>query len=415
MKTPGELKTLRSVYGARLVVIGVYSPRDMRIKHLEQQIRTSRQNEDQSTWAHQAEDLISRDEKEELEGGQDVSGTFHHADFFVRGWSAEVAREDLERILEVLFGSPFRTPTRDEYGQLLAAGAALRSAEFGRQVGAAIATEDGSVVALGTNEVPIAGGGSHWEEDGNGNRDFEVGDVDTNRRHLDALVQRLADTVGETVVELIAGGGTEHLRRNLQIELPKLLRGAGLKDLTEFGRSTHAEMNALLDAARRGVPVSGTTLYTTTFPCHNCARHIIAAGIRRVVYIEPYPKSKAAELHEDAVRIDTSGPADDQDQRVAFEPFVGVAPRRYFDLFDAGLRERLERTRRKDEDGRKPSFVKTDAVPILPDAGLADFIPAFREYRARELAALDYFNEHTEGESVRTGKDNPCQTTRTTP
>ncbi|MEJ7655371.1 MAG: deaminase [Chloroflexia bacterium] len=45
----------------------------------------------------------------------------------------------------------------------------------------------------------------------------------------------------------------------------------------------HAEMSALLDAGRRGVPVQGATLYTTTFPCHNCARHIVGAGIDRVV------------------------------------------------------------------------------------------------------------------------------------
>lgn len=55
----------------------------------------------------------------------------------------------------------------------------------------------------------------------------------------------------------------------------------------------HAEMFAITDAARRGLSVRDATLYCTTFPCHMCARHIIASGIRKVVYIEPYPKSMA--------------------------------------------------------------------------------------------------------------------------
>ena len=71
------------------------------------------------------------------------------------------------------------------------------------------------------------------------------------------------------------------------------LKDAAVMDLTEYGRVVHAEMHALCDAARLGKAIKGATLYCTTFPCHNCTKHILAAGIRRVVYIEPYPKSLA--------------------------------------------------------------------------------------------------------------------------
>ena len=47
----------------------------------------------------------------------------------------------------------------------------------------------------------------------------------------------------------------------------------------------------------------GGTLYTTTFPCHNCTRHIVASGIAKVYYIEPYAKSLALELHNDAIEL----------------------------------------------------------------------------------------------------------------
>lgn len=411
LKTPDELDTLRAIYGPRLVVIAAYSPKDQRLQHLATQITGSRGTKDRSTWVYQPEELIDRDEKEERARGQDVSGTFHRADFFIRGWSREVARDDIQRTMEVLFGSPFRTPTRDEHGQFLAAGAALRSAEFGRQVGAAIATREGSIIAVGTNEVPKALGGSHWEEDGVGSRDFEIGDIDINRKHFDELAQQLTERVDGRVGELVAALGEgdpgvrsalEAVRTEMRDALPGELWTGGLKDLTEFGRAVHAEMSALLDAALRGVPVSGATLYSTTFPCHNCARHLIGAGIARVVFIEPYTKSRAEQLHADSATIAHS---ERDPGKVAFEPFVGVAPRRYLEMFDAAGRERLGHLGRKDESGHKQEFVKRQAFPVFVDAELPQFRPEPREYRIKELLALDHFAEHTDvsDESVRDG------------
>ncbi len=111
--------------------------------------------------------------------------------------------------------------------------------------------------------------------------------------------------------------------------LRKALQDSRLSDITEYGRVVHAEMEALLSMARSNVSSLGATLYATTFPCHNCAKHIVAAGIKRVVFIEPYPKSKAAQLHSDSISLGFSG----DDSTVHFEPFVGVGPRRFFDLF----------------------------------------------------------------------------------
>jgi cytidine deaminase len=122
-----------------------------------------------------------------------------------------------------------------------------------------------------------------------------------------------------------------------------LLRGLRVQSLIEFERAVHAEMSAITDAARRGTAISGCQLYTTTFPCHECTRHVIAAGIMEVVYIEPYPKSLAARLHDDAVEID---PDDRPSGKVIFTPFVGVAPRRYLELFTPSAEGR------KTQDGR---------------------------------------------------------------
>ena len=68
-----------------------------------------------------------------------------------------------------------------------------------------------------------------------------------------------------------------------------------------------------------------------------CARHIIAAGIKRVVYIEPYPKSRAKKLYKRAIQVDQDREADDD--AVKFEAFVGIAPSRFLDLFEMVTRK----------------------------------------------------------------------------
>jgi hypothetical protein len=70
-------------------------------------------------------------------------------------------------------------------------------------------------------------------------------------------------------------------------------------------------------------------LFCTTDPCHSCARHIIAAGLHDVVYIEPYDKSMAVELHSDAISDDASS-----SDHVRCRLFAGVAPRRFARLFE---------------------------------------------------------------------------------
>jgi hypothetical protein len=104
-----------------------------------------------------------------------------------------------------------------------------------------------------------------------------------------------------------------------------------------IGLDCESEMAALIDAARRGVAVNDHSMYVTTFPCHNCAKHIIAAGIRKVVFLEPYSKSRATHLHHEEICLE---PADGQEEkgRVTFFAFSGVAPRQYQQLFSMSER-----------------------------------------------------------------------------
>lgn len=53
-------------------------------------------------------------------------------------------------------------------------------------------------------------------------------------------------------------------------------------------RTTHAEINAIAQAARSGTRVDGATLYTNTFPCWPCFKALLSAGVRRVVSADTY-------------------------------------------------------------------------------------------------------------------------------
>ncbi len=59
-------------------------------------------------------------------------------------------------------------------------------------------------------------------------------------------------------------------------------------------RTNHAEINAICQAARTGIPIDGATLYCKLAPCYNCAKALINAGIKRVVAEKRYHQDKEA-------------------------------------------------------------------------------------------------------------------------
>lgn len=70
-------------------------------------------------------------------------------------------------------------------------------------------------------------------------------------------------------------------------------------------RTVHAELNALLQCAFHGAPSRGALLFTTAFPCLDCAKALVQAGIARVVYRDPYPDPHSRDVLEGAgVRLD---------------------------------------------------------------------------------------------------------------
>lgn len=78
------------------------------------------------------------------------------------------------------------------------------------------------------------------------------------------------------------------------------------RETTHCLRTIHSEINAILQAARMGIPLEGATLYCSMEPCLNCAKAIIQAGITRVVAEKQYQAAEDARefLAAAGVRLD---------------------------------------------------------------------------------------------------------------
>ncbi|RDV84521.1 deoxycytidylate deaminase [Ammonifex thiophilus] len=95
-------------------------------------------------------------------------------------------------------------------------------------------------------------------------------------------------------------GAPSGLKHCLEIGCLREEKGIPSGERHELCRGLHAEQNALLQAAVYGVSIAGATLYTTHFPCSLCAKMLIQAQIKRVVYLEFYPDPFAEELFREA-------------------------------------------------------------------------------------------------------------------
>ena len=364
LKNPDEVQTLRRIYGRNFIAIGAYSPERDRVPRLIELIRQSHGGGHREEFDVLARQLVMRDKAESnLDFGQNVREAYPLADFFINAENPTLVGTEVKRAIELFFGNSQHTATREEYGMFNAFSASLRSASLARQVGAAICRpeKEGQVIALGCNDVPKNGGGLYWENDSPDYRDHapDVG-YDTNDKMKANLVRDVLKRLKNKKwlnEELSLLSVQELVQRALQNnDAP--LRDAMLMDIIDYGRAVHAEMDAITDAARRGVSLQGCVLYTTTFPCHNCAKHILAAGIDKVIYIEPYHKSYALDMYSGCIIADS--PASSS-TGIPFQSFVGIAPRQYIRLYSMGD------SVRKDNKGDAVKWDPATALPREPE------------------------------------------------
>lgn len=344
LKRPEEVAALRRVYGKQFILVSGYGSDIHRRERILDKGKSSMPiSTPQPILDEKVSAILIRDHDEGASRhGQHLRDTFHLADVFVDGINRDQMRSGIERFFQAFFGRVDIGPTKVEYGMYAAKAAALRSTDLSRQVGAAIFTPDGEVVSQGCNEVPKAFGGTYWCGEEPDYRDVRLG-YDPNdvlkKDVIRDLLERLEKgglltnpkskiTVSDAFVDELLGrskGNAKHYG---------CLKGSQVSDLTEYGRVVHAEMVAICDAARLGKRLKDSVLYVTTFPCHNCTKHVIASGIRKVFYLEPYPKSRAKQLHSHEIEIEKNS-----DSKVSFLPFLGISPFRHRDIFEKGSRK----------------------------------------------------------------------------
>lgn len=99
--------------------------------------------------------------------------------------------------------------------------------------------------------------------------------------------------------------GAIAVRENRVISSGYVGAPAGLAHCTEAGckmlnghciNTVHAEANVMAFAARSGLPLEGSTLYTTHSPCLNCAKMLVNTGIFRVVFGIDYGDTDAVNM-----------------------------------------------------------------------------------------------------------------------
>ena len=378
LKNPKELEILEQVYGRNFFSVSVFSEEKQRREMLANRIARSRKRPLEDAHRDLADVLIARDQKGKKSTGQGVRDTFHRADFFT---DAEDVSDPINRFIRLIFRDPFITPTRDEFMMFVAKATALRSCDLSRQVGAVISDPKGNLISTGCNEVPYPNGGFFVEGEKGAigdNRDKEERhDPNFNevKRSISELVRILHDAgylIEDSKVDSIAD---ELLHGQHKQEM----KDARLRNLIEFSRVVHAEMQAITQAAMIGRAVQDGTLYCTTYPCHLCARHIISSGLREVVYIEPYPKSLTAALYHREIRAEGSNKAlSDDDPRVTFRPFKGISPSLYQRVF--------EYRKRKDDYGAIAQWLPGDATPVSASTRSAD--PEFELFTANQIASV---------------------------
>lgn len=394
-KNPDEVTLFKEIYSDAFYLIGLLRNENQR----KQNLKDERISEDDIS------KLIIRDRKSE-KYGQNTEETILSSDYFIKNIDNNyILRAEVRRFIDLMHGANNVTPTYDEVGMHNAYSASFGSACLSRQVGAAIMDDNGNILSTGCNDVPKFGGGLYHFNDDNDMRCFNRGKCfnDTHKGYLkreinsildnsfddflssfDKTIESYISLVSECIENAKDCNDEEMKKIKSYIEtLPKLryffsnkleqlnvsekiMENTKAKSLIEYSRAVHAEMDALLTLARTtSSSTLNKTLYCTTYPCHNCARHIITAGIKRVVYIEPYEKSLAMQLHNDAISLSQ----DDEiniNNKVSFQNYSGVSPKRYCDFFKY-------RHKRKNDDGTVKTIHSMD-VPHVSQVHLDSYV-----------------------------------------
>jgi len=289
IKNPNEIALFKTVY-TEFYLFGIFADKDTRWERVKDHPYYGGNK-------GKFEKDDDKDKDEDLNYGQNVQGCFYKTDVIINNEDeihaiGNQTFNDLNEVVENYLNlienkSSEFIPTENEALMAMAYANSLRSRCCKRKVGAVIMDVGGNVFSSGFNDVPS--------------------DLDSCEKiYTGCYRYHIKGKFKDAIKEL----------DNDEEELWKKFNKT-FKNL-DLCTAMHAEESAILNVAKFGssTALMGSKLYTTTYPCNLCANKIATAGIKYIVYSEPYPQDKAKEIL--------------QKYKVEEESFEGVTFNGYF-------------------------------------------------------------------------------------
>lgn len=304
-----ELEYLRNTF-PNFLLITVWCPQRVRFDRVK--------DEYSGDWAAFEED-DKRDGNEEFEYGQQVQLCVDKADIVLRNDESHTPnaaaitylKNKIGQYILLLTGKEVRPPHHDEVAMAIAYTSALRSLCLKRTVGAAITTVNGVLVSSGYNEnpdpmFPCIKAFNYCYKDAR------------LREHIEIMITRNQECPNRNCKAPLKGLESLHDGFKCNVCNFSLVRAYAPDRGMSRCTAVHAEMSAVLNA--NGEDLRDKVLYTTTFPCAQCARQIAYVGIKKVVYVEPYPDPDSEHFLREHCKI-------------SLQMFEGVKARAYERVF----------------------------------------------------------------------------------
>lgn len=249
--------------------------------------------------------------------GQSVSKIYHRSHFyFDLDKPTTELNEQVDKFLEILLGKYKDYPTQSEFAMSVATQSSVRSNfPHRRHVGSAIISPHGELISSGSIRSPSGSPNTSLKDEDKIRQGYQKykDDITDWESFLDKLNLKHLKSSGSAAKKSLKIDSILNLKKFISSSL-------------DFHPCTHAEISSILDAAKMGASIRCSTLYATTYPCHLCAKDIITAGIKEVVYLEAYPKSKNDQLYPHNI----TDHEESDNTKIRFVPFFGVGPERFY-------------------------------------------------------------------------------------
>ena len=291
IRNPAEIKFFRDKY-PEFILIGVFADYDIRWGRVKEGYGGSKD----------AFDIDEQKDKGSFEPdyGQRISDCFFESDLILsnnefiscdgKNKAYENMQEKINAYLSALKEPAISNPSLKETLMAAAYTSGRRSRCLKRKVGAVIADRYDRIISSGFNGVPYG---------------LQECKVSYGRCYRDIKREDTGKRVGRELRIEQTADAVDVIKRNVK--------------LLELCRALHGEESAILNLTGRGVDLTDSTIYVTTYPCNVCANKIVQVGIKNVVYFELYPVNEAKEIFQEA--------------GVKAEPFEGVTFRAFFKFY----------------------------------------------------------------------------------